>query len=206
MAPRWLGASSARAAVGAGLIGVTAAGCGILGIGDSTVRTLEVAAHKGTCFGLFSTLCLQVREPGETEFSNMYETPRGFQYEWGFEYLIEVEEHDINDPPADGSSIRRVLRKVLSKTPVAPGSTFELTLIGGSGIRSLGPHRYSLFAGPETLACSGPVDCDELAGLVTEERWIRITLAHPEDRGQSFTITGWMACREEGGSCVGVPP
>ena len=187
------------------LLLLAAGGCGILGIGDATVRTYEVAAHKGTCYGLFATLCLQVREPGDTEFQNLFETPSGFDYEWGFDYVIEVEEHDVENPPADGSSIRRVLREVLSKVPVASGSTFELTL-GGGGLRPLGQDRYSLFAGPETAVCAGTLACDELAGLVRDERWLQVGFAHPEEPGLPFLITGWTRCPEEHGPCVGGGP
>jgi hypothetical protein len=190
-------------ALGAVLVMVllTSGGCGILGIGNPTLRTFEVAPHKGSCFGLFATLCLQVREPGETDFGNLYETPVGFDYEWGFAYVIQVEEHDVENPPADGSSIRRVLRKIIAKTPTAPGSTFELTLVGGSGIRSLGDDLYSLFSGPQQMVCAGSEECAELGRLVMEQSWMRITLAHPPDRQDPFPITAWALCADQQGPC-----
>ena len=79
-------------------------GCGILGIDGSETRILEVAPYKAGCIGLFETLCLQVREPDEDSFGNTFTPIRGFSYEWGFTYLIRVEDQDIDNPPADGSS------------------------------------------------------------------------------------------------------
>ena len=79
----------------------------------------------------------------------------------------------------------------------------ELTLVGGGGLRPLGQDRYSLFAGPESAVCAGALECDELAGLVGDERRIRVGFAHPEEPGQPFLITGWMPCTEEQGPCLG---
>lgn len=182
-------------------LGLASSACGIFGPEDAVVRTWEVAPQKGACFGLFATLCLLVREPGAAEFTNLYDTPEGFDYEWGMAYVIDVAEYHLDVHVPDASSIRRVLRRVRSRTPVAPGSLFDLTLTGGEGIRSLGAGRYTLFAGPQELACVASTGCAELETLVAEQRTVRVTLAHPEDHGKPFTVSAWIACPEVGGPC-----
>lgn len=188
--------------VGGGMAAVLATGaCDILGVSDGEVRTLEVAAHKGSCFGLFARLCLLVRAPGEAAYQNLYDTPQGFEYEWGFEYVIVVEEHQVDNPPADGSSIRRVLRRVVSKETVEPGSTFDLTLTGGEGIRAVGDDRYTIFSGPEEIVCSGGVSCEGLATRVAEGGRVRLTLEHPYVMGAPFAVEGWVECEAAEGPC-----
>ena len=135
--------------------------CGILDLDDGTVRTFEVAPFKGSCFGLFPTLCLQVREPGAADWGNLYDTPAGFDFEWGVATVIEVEERTVDPAPVDGSSIRRTLRRVLSRTPEPADATFELFVLA-TGLEAVGGGRYRVYSGPDVVACDGGATC---AGL-----------------------------------------
>jgi len=95
------------------------AGCGILGIdGYDGKATWEVAPEKATCFGLFETTCLQVREPGASSYENFYGSIDGFDFQPGFRYLIRVGWHRVDPVPVDGSSRRYELIELLSKEPV----------------------------------------------------------------------------------------
>ena len=44
----------------------------------------------------------------------------GFTFEPGYRYRLQVEEIPVADPPADGSSIRTVLREMVRKLAVEP--------------------------------------------------------------------------------------
>ena len=46
----------------------------------------------------------------------MYSPIEGFEYEEGYEYVIEVKTENIDNPPIDGSSIKYILTKIISKT------------------------------------------------------------------------------------------
>ncbi|MBC8616699.1 DUF4377 domain-containing protein [Parabacteroides faecis] len=46
----------------------------------------------------------------------MYDPIEGFEYEQGYEYVIEVKIEHIENPPADGSSLKYSLIRVISKT------------------------------------------------------------------------------------------
>lgn len=76
-----------------------------------------VAAQKTTCMPIYGTLhpCLQVKENPNEPFHGFNEAIEGFNYEVGFEYTLEVKVYDIPNPPADASSKRYVLLKIISK-------------------------------------------------------------------------------------------
>ena len=76
-----------------------------------------VAAQKTTCNLLFggTTPCLQVKEGINEPFRGFNENIEGFVYVDGFEYTIEVKVYDIVNPPADASSKRYVLLRIISK-------------------------------------------------------------------------------------------
>jgi hypothetical protein len=173
--------------------------CGILD--GNSLRLLEVAPYKAGCTGLGPMLCLQVRDVGEEDFRNLFETPIGFDYQWGFEYLISVEEEELDEVPADASSIRRRLDRVLSKTPVTPGSTFEL-LVAPQGLQPSGDSRYTLFSGPEQIECSIGPPCAELAALIASEVRTLLRLEFPAVLTDPFVLVGWTVCTNPFGPCL----
>jgi hypothetical protein len=177
------------------LVSVTVlAGCGLVDP-EPTTRTYEVAAHKSTCSGLFTTLCLQVREPGESSFTNLYEMPSGFDFEWGFHYVILVEETRVEDPPADASSIRRRLVRIEERAPAPAGAVFEIPLPGEALVRQDGD-RVRIFQGPESLQCATTADCDALEA-VTGQRWVMLTLRYADEPGGPFPLVEALDCGEK---------
>jgi len=174
--------------------------CGILGLDGTTTRTLEVAPYKAGCTGLFPTLCLQVREVGQSDFLNLFETPIGFDYEWGFHYVISVKEKELDEVPADASSIRRTLERVISKTPVEQGSTFEL-LVVAEGLVPANGSRYVLFSGPEEVECSSSLSCEGLADFLESGDRVLLSLRFPAISGEPFEIVEWQPCESLFGSC-----
>jgi hypothetical protein len=79
---------------------------------------LEVGPEKVQCQGEASQLCLLVRESADGVWRHFYSPIEGFEHEEGFQYLIEVERTRIPNPPADASSFRYRLLRVLSKEAV----------------------------------------------------------------------------------------
>lgn len=176
--------------------------CGILGLDGGTRRILEVAPHKAGCTGLGPWLCLQVREPGETDFENLFETPGGFDFVWGFRYVIVIEEKERDRTDADESSIIRRLDRVLSRTREPPGTTFDIVVATG-GLRSTGTSRYSLFAEPVEIECPPDQRCAEFtAAIATHDDRIRMTLRFPTTLGEPLEIVDWTVCADFYGSCL----
>ncbi|KVU68046.1 hypothetical protein WK71_15930 [Burkholderia ubonensis] len=63
--------------------------------------------------------CLQVRDRPDGEWSLWYAGIEGFDFKPGFLYELQIDECKVAQPPADGSSIRWVLKRVVSRTPAS---------------------------------------------------------------------------------------
>lgn len=98
---------------------VTSGCSAITGDEDAGVRfaTMYVAPQKAPCMGMIPTECLVVRESSTAEWTNIFDTIHGFEWEPGFNYKIRVMINEIENPPADGSSRYYRLVRVLEKTP-----------------------------------------------------------------------------------------
>jgi len=99
-----------------GLLIALASACGIL-TPDEHQLALYVAPEKVTCFGPFERTCLQVRESPDDPWQLFYDSIEGFDWEAGFSYRIRVAWSEVSPVPADGSSRRYRLVRVLSKRP-----------------------------------------------------------------------------------------
>ncbi|MCG1036388.1 DUF4377 domain-containing protein [Polaribacter sp. DS7-9] len=79
--------------------------------------------------GLFLTYLVQKEDNvGSNEWSNLYSSIDGFEYESGFIYDIEVSVEKISNPPADGSSLKYTLKEIISTEKVDDETTFDLIL------------------------------------------------------------------------------
>ena len=83
----------------------------------SVEKTLFVASERVPCTGVAPMQCLQVREAADRPWQYFYSEIEGFTHEPGYAYELRVREEKIADPPADGSSLRWNLLKMVSKTP-----------------------------------------------------------------------------------------
>lgn len=85
--------------------------------GQSVTKTIYVASQKARCVGVAPMECLQVRSsPGEP-WAFWYGSIEGFDYQPGYEYVLEINEYKVANPPADASSIRWVLKRVVQRQP-----------------------------------------------------------------------------------------
>ena len=78
-------------------------------------KTLFVASERKACTGVGPMECLQVREASDRPWQHFYSEIDGFQHEPGHAYELRVREERVANPPADGSSLRWTLVKVVSK-------------------------------------------------------------------------------------------
>lgn len=89
-------------------------------------REAVVSAFRAPCTGLEPMLCLVYTEDGgEPELS--YDSFEGFSHRWGVETRLLFHTETVEDPPADGSSIRSIADEILAETPEDPGTTFDLS-------------------------------------------------------------------------------
>ncbi len=82
-----------------------------------TVR-MTVASEKRMAMGVAPMEVLQVKEGNSENWSLFYSDIEGFNYEPGYEYVLDVKKENRTDPvPADASSIKYTLVKEISKKP-----------------------------------------------------------------------------------------
>lgn len=92
--------------------------CSHLSKPATNVSTWTVAPKRADCVGVAPMKCLVIQDNTKpnSQPTFLYSNIEGFDYLEGFEYRIEVESTTVANPPADGSSIRYRLVKLLSKT------------------------------------------------------------------------------------------
>jgi heat shock protein HslJ len=86
----------------------------------AATRMLEVDSRLVECTGAAPQQCLRVRDAGEQGWQTFHGQIEGFTFEPGYRYRLEVEELPVENPPADGSSIRTVLVEIVRKLAVEP--------------------------------------------------------------------------------------
>jgi len=89
----------------------------MLSCGSAKTVRYTVASQTGDCIGVAPQKCLLVKKGSDADWEFFYSHIEGFNYEPGYEYTLEVKEDKVENVPADGSSIRYVLVKEISKTP-----------------------------------------------------------------------------------------
>lgn len=88
--------------------------------------TIEVNFHQVICQGVGPQWCLQIKENGNKDWSYFYDEIEGLKYEWGYTYFIKVKKEKVENPPADGSSIKWILTSLVKKEKIKPGTAFNL--------------------------------------------------------------------------------
>lgn len=91
--------------------------CAPLGGPEQDVLTLEVGPHMVDCMGEAPRRCLRVRIENAREWTAFFDPIADFVHEEGFRFVIEVERQSVPNPPADGSSYRYRLIRILEREP-----------------------------------------------------------------------------------------
>jgi hypothetical protein len=157
-------------------------------------RRLVVHHHPVECTGAWEQLCLLIKAPGKVEFIRHYAGIEGFEYEWDFVSELEVTDHRILNPPVDGSSIRTILRRVVSKERVPPGTEFEIILTSGEGrLARVAQDRYRMYEQAEFI-CQLGAACDELQSEVAAGARMLLRLEYPTDTADPLILRGWVTC------------
>ncbi len=120
----------AVAAMSGGCDGYDRSDAGRAGAGADT-KTLYVAHHLADCVGVAPMKCMLVRDRPDGEWTLLYSGIEGFEYEPGFEYELRIRTEEIPDPPADASSIRYILERIVSATPMSSEAGAGTDLVVG---------------------------------------------------------------------------
>lgn len=82
----------------------------------SNLLTLTIASEQADCTGVGPQKCFLIKKEGEADWSFWYSGIKDFNYESGYEYVIEVKVETVANPAADTSSIVYTFVKEISKT------------------------------------------------------------------------------------------
>ena len=155
-------------------------------------ETLFVAPFWQTCVGVVPMLCMQVKNSVEDNWTYFYDQIEGFTYEPGFSYELLVKKEDVENPPADDSSINWILVEEVSKSPVEMPrmdlTGTEWNLVSNQGNAPIGDTGITLLF-EEEGQFGGSSGCNNYFGGY-------------EHNGFSFSTTGplastLMACEEQ---------
>jgi heat shock protein HslJ len=141
-------------------------------------------------------MCLQVRESEDEDWQFFYSGIDGFTFVPGYTYELIVNVTEIENPPADGSSLQYTLVQVVSRSPAYTGE--PLPLVGTEWLlRAFGEEqmvRYDETTTPVTIlfnqdgSVSGNAGCNNFTGGFTDD-------------GATITVgplaTTMMMCPEE---------
>lgn len=106
------------------LVSVVVAACGPLG--GSGEMTVYVGPYLVDCVGVAPQKCLLVKEKPGDDWNMHYDPIQGFDYEPGYEYELRILEEQVENPPADASSLRWTLVEMVSKTRSLEGTIWVL--------------------------------------------------------------------------------
>ena len=87
-----------------------------------TKKQITLEPYKALTNGAFyQFLCLKSKD-SDAEFVS------GLEFEWGYSYVLKINEIKLQSPPEDGGDTDYVLREVVSKTKAPDGYQFNLRL------------------------------------------------------------------------------
>ena len=145
---------------------------------EEQLKTMYIADHLEDCTGVADQKCMLVKDSPEAEWTYFYDQIQGFEYEEGFNYQINVEVQQIDNPPADASSVKYVLKEIISKVP---GNTKEQ-----NGSELLGKWKVIRMDGFETLEINPTFEFIE-----EEEKENRVAgFAGCNNYFSSYTVSG----------------
>lgn len=89
----------------------------LAGCSDSTDTTrLWIGPERVQCEGVAPMMCLQVAEIEDGNYQLFYDTIEGFDYQEGTSYVIDVSITDMENPPADASSLQYTLVEIVEES------------------------------------------------------------------------------------------
>jgi heat shock protein HslJ len=84
-------------------------------LAKSKTQILVIADRMADCTGVAPMKCLQVKRPQDEKWTLFYGAIENFQYIAGYTYVARVAVDTVKNPPADGSSKKYWLKKILSR-------------------------------------------------------------------------------------------
>ncbi|MGA0208924.1 MAG: DUF4377 domain-containing protein [Candidatus Nanopelagicales bacterium] len=84
--------------------------------GSSDATRMWIGPELVECEGVAPMMCMQVAYSADDEYELFYDEIQGFDYSEGTSYVIDVTITEVEDPPADASSLAYTLVDVVEET------------------------------------------------------------------------------------------
>lgn len=145
-------------------------------------KTIWIGPQLVDCQGVSPMKCMMVKYEPDGVWTNYYDAIEGFMYEEGFEYELKIKETKVANPPADASSIKWTLVRLIAKQePEAPRLPLASQWIlasyyeGGKWVASNSKSAYITIM-KDLKSFTGTGGCNRLRGdLETSEATIKFT-------------------------------
>jgi len=168
---------------------------------DSTVQSktklMELPPYKKICTGVIDTLCLvqinqDPNDPNtsdkETIYSPFYSSIAGFDFVWGHSYKLSVYLTDIENPPADGSSIKYDLKSIIQDVEDVVGTDYEYSFVEITDFTfTERTDVYYFYQQP--FQCAEDIDCSALVKL--NKSSVSLTFEYMGDG--NIMLVSWQA-------------
>lgn len=142
--------------------------------GSKEIKTLVINSFKVPCTGVAPMSCYQVKDSKEDEtWSYFYNEIEGFDYVPGFLYTLEVEVVTLaeNEIPADGSSLKYTLVKVLEKIKdnrLSINDIWVLETLNGDSVSNQFSKRPYIEIHVSKNQCLGNDGCNNFTGSLEQ--------------------------------------
>ncbi len=94
-----------------------ALGVALTGCSEPTDNTrLWIGPERVECEGVAPMMCLQVAKSEDGDYQLFYDTIEGFDYQEGTSYVIDVSITEVENPPADSSSLQYTLVEIVEES------------------------------------------------------------------------------------------
>ena len=94
-----------------------ALGVALTGCSEPTDNTrLWIGPERVECEGVAPMICLQVAKSEDGDYQLFYDTIEGFDYQEGTSYVIDVSITEVENPPADSSSLQYTLVEIVEES------------------------------------------------------------------------------------------
>ncbi len=155
--------------------------CSMVGIDPNDIESIEMRInhHKQTAVGLGPQMVYLVQEEDEIggeDWKYLYEEIEGFTYESGYLYDLRVRKINVQNPPQDGSGLKYVLKKVVSRERTGADEKFDIKLKwGGNNFVQNVNDEYSIL-GEYIIQCEQL--CEELSLMLENNEEVTGTFTH----------------------------
>lgn len=140
---------------------------------------LVIDHYMVPCYGAGPELCLR-EATSEKSGENLlfHGAIEGFSYEWGHRYTLRVAISEVEEPMADGSSMRYELVEVMSDEVV--NEDFSLVLAPEFIIGDPVSGGFGLLDA-RTVWCAAPAVCETIAAIVDAGELVEVEIAHASE-------------------------